>query len=346
MFHQACRLPKRVTRTKFGLKPCHFRRRAIRQEMVQRRKRGTLGVPSNLTPARLDPGGFHLQATKERLKRSRSVVVDRPHLAATRAHSTGGGNLLHLSFNRHLLDLCQHRVPIFQKQTDPFRMQMFSSTTPRAETVLCRTTVFKNCLNRNPEFHTNLPSSTGELIAIGSHTPNFFPLPALIPEGSTLFIDTGTTTIAFARELVARGNIRVITNSFEIARIMSSGRDCDILLLGGRPHRDVPATYGEMTLSQIDRFLADFAVISPVGLHPDRGVTDYELHEAEVARAMMRRAQSNILLCDSGKIGAESRVSICRLEEISHLVTDRDPRSLSLSLPRGTVHFSDAEPGG
>ncbi|MBJ2150308.1 DeoR/GlpR family DNA-binding transcription regulator [Paracoccus sp. IB05] len=167
----------------------------------------------------------------------------------------------------------------------------------------------------------------------------------LVPEGSTLFIDTGTTTIAFARELAARGNIRVITNSFEIARIMSSGRDCDILLLGGRPHRDVPATYGEMTLSQIDRFLADFAVISPVGLHPDRGVTDYELHEAEVARAMMRRAQSNILLCDSGKIGAESRVSICRLEEINHLVTDPHPRGAGLTLTRGTVHFCEVTTG-
>ncbi|MCB5410445.1 DeoR/GlpR family DNA-binding transcription regulator [Pseudogemmobacter faecipullorum] len=162
----------------------------------------------------------------------------------------------------------------------------------------------------------------------------------LIPEGSTVFIDTGTTTITFAADLAARGNIRVITNSFEIAGIMSRGRECDVLLLGGRPHRDVPATYGEMTLSQIDRFLADFAVISPVGLHPDRGVTDYELHEAEVARAMMRRARENILLCHSGKIGIESRVSICRTDEIDHLVSDDDPRSLALSLPRGRLHLA------
>ena len=69
---------------------------------------------------------------------------------------------------------------------------------------------------------------------------------------------------------------------------MASAPNSDTLLLGGRPHRDVPATYGEMTLSEIDRFLADYAVISPVGVHADRGATDYELHEAEVARAMMR----------------------------------------------------------
>jgi DeoR/GlpR family transcriptional regulator of sugar metabolism len=166
----------------------------------------------------------------------------------------------------------------------------------------------------------------------------------LIPLHSTCFIDGGTTTSVFARHVAARGDIRVITNSLEIAQIMASGQNCDVLLLGGRPHSDVPATYGEMTLSQIDRFLADFAVISPTGLHQDRGATDYELHEAEVARAMMRRARACVMLCHSDKIGTESRVSICRLDEVDHLVTDTLPRGQEITLPRGTVHRATPEP--
>lgn len=158
----------------------------------------------------------------------------------------------------------------------------------------------------------------------------------LVPEGSTCFIDAGTTTIAFARHLAARGNIRVITNSIEIAQIIVKGRDCETLLLGGRPHTDVPATYGEMTLSEIDRFLGDFAVISPVGLHLTRGASDYELHEAEIARAMMRRSKSCIMLCHSSKIGIESRVGICRIDEIDHLVTDGSAEMIAI--PRGTLH--------
>lgn len=158
----------------------------------------------------------------------------------------------------------------------------------------------------------------------------------LVPEGSTCFIDAGTTTIAFARHLAARGNIRVITNAIEIAQIVSGGRNCETLLLGGRPHTDVPATYGEMTLSEIDRFLGDFAIISPVGLHLARGASDYELHEAEIARAMMRRSKACIMLCHSSKIGIESRVGICRIDEIDHLVTDDVAETLTI--PRGIVH--------
>ncbi|MBL3551802.1 DeoR/GlpR family DNA-binding transcription regulator [Rhodovulum sulfidophilum] len=162
----------------------------------------------------------------------------------------------------------------------------------------------------------------------------------LIPPGSTVFIDAGTTTCAFARALAREGEMRIITNSIEIAQLAGPARDCDTLLLGGRPHTDVPATYGEMTLSEIDRFLADYAVLSPVGLHADRGATDYALHEAEVARAMMRRSRDCIMLCHSEKIGTESRVSICRLDEIDHLVTD-DAADRSLRLPRGEIHYAE-----
>lgn len=165
----------------------------------------------------------------------------------------------------------------------------------------------------------------------------------LIPEGTTCFIDAGTTTSAFARHLAQRGQVRVITNSYEIARIMLAGHDCETLLLGGTPHPDVPATYGELTLSEIDRFWADYAVISPVALNAQRGATNYQLHEAEIARAMIRHSKTNIFLCHSAKLNVENRVTICRLDEIDHLVTDSlaDP----IPLPNGTTHYADIAGG-
>ena len=162
----------------------------------------------------------------------------------------------------------------------------------------------------------------------------------LISPSSTVFIDAGTTTLDFARSLISINGIRIITNSIEIARLARPASSCETLLLGGKPDQEVPATYGELTLSEIDRFLADFAIIAPVALHITHGATSYELHEAEVARKMMRRAESCIMLCHSEKLGKESRVAICRADEIDHLVTDGREGS-DLKLPRGTVHFAN-----
>jgi len=166
----------------------------------------------------------------------------------------------------------------------------------------------------------------------------------LIRPGATCFVDAGTTTTAFAEALAQRGDVRVITNSYEVARIMARGRDCDTLLLGGRPHAEVPATFGEMTLSEIDRFWADHAVISPVAIDRQRGVTDYELHEAEVARAMIRHSQSCMVLGHGAKLNTESRVAICRLDEVDHLVTDGTAGGFEL--PRGEMHYAELDGAG
>jgi DeoR/GlpR family transcriptional regulator of sugar metabolism len=183
-----------------------------------------------------------------------------------------------------------------------------------------------------PTFATRLVQSATHKQAIARYALD------LIPIGATLFIDAGTTTSAFATQLAARGQVRVITNSLEIATTLARGHDCETLLLGGRPHADVPATYGELTLTEINRFWADFAVISPVALNTLRGATNYELHEAEVARAMIQHAKSCMIMCHSTKIDTESRVSICKLDDIHHLVTD--DQGGTFDLPRGVTHYA------
>src|SRR5690606_29490884 len=121
----------------------------------------------------------------------------------------------------------------------------------------------------------------------------------LLKPGQCCFIDAGTTTAAFAVALAKIPGITVITNSFDVANAQRSMRpDADVLLLGGQLGKDVPATYGGLTLEQIGRFRPDFAIISPVGLHPERGATAYHLAEAEVARAMIAGADRLIVLAD------------------------------------------------
>ncbi len=185
-----------------------------------------------------------------------------------------------------------------------------------------------------PAFSERLQTDADAKLAIGQRAAT------LIPAGTTILVDAGTTTLAFAQMLAQRNDVRIITNSIEIAQTPAVVERCEVFLLGGRPHRDVPGTFGEVTLSEIDRFLADFAVLSPVGVHSERGVTDYDLNEAEVARKMMHRARQTVILCHSAKFGVESRVSLCRLDEIDHLVTDARPDAF-FALPRGRIHLSD-----
>lgn len=185
-----------------------------------------------------------------------------------------------------------------------------------------------------PAFSDRLKTNAASKMAIGHEASR------LIQSGSTVFVDAGTTTLAFARAILCRTDLRVITNSIEIAQLLAPQEHADVLLLGGKPHAEVPANFGELTLSEVERFLADFAVISPVGFHSGRGATDYALHEAEVARRMIRCSKSCVMLCHAQKMGAESRVAICRPEEVDHLVTDHEA-DRAFTLPRGKIHFAE-----
>jgi DeoR/GlpR family transcriptional regulator of sugar metabolism len=146
----------------------------------------------------------------------------------------------------------------------------------------------------------------------------------LLKAGECCFIDAGTTTAAFAAELANVPGIAVITNALDVASTIRRAQPAaDVLLLGGQLGPDVPATYGEVTISQIERFRPDTAIISPVALHPEHGATDYFLAEAEVARAMIAHAGRLIMLADSSKIGEVSRVRMCDCRDIDVLVVDK-----------------------
>jgi DeoR family transcriptional regulator, fructose operon transcriptional repressor len=145
----------------------------------------------------------------------------------------------------------------------------------------------------------------------------------LIQPGQSCFIDAGTTTAAFAQSLSRVPGIMVITNSMEVAANLRAGSaSFDVVLLGGRLAVEVPATHGEMTIAEINRFRVDVAVLSPVGLHATGGVTYHEFGEAEVARVMMQNAAATMLLADHTKLGRISRATVCGCDELETLVTD------------------------
>lgn len=147
----------------------------------------------------------------------------------------------------------------------------------------------------------------------------------LVPAHSTLFMDTGSTTLICAQVLAKVKNLSVITNSTRIAETFAEGRGrADVFLLGGRYRGDNAQTVGDSTTRQIARYRADMAILT-VGAIDQRGVMDYSSHEAEVARAMIEAAKTLTVVVDHSKFNKTAGFCVCELPEIHRLVTDRAP---------------------
>lgn len=167
-------------------------------------------------------------------------------------------------------------------------------------------------------FQTRLSEHPQEKRAVARRAATLF------APGDTLFVDTGTTTVVFAEELARRSGLTVVTNSVTIAQLVGRGGN-NTFLIGGEYRDEAVQTLGALAVEQIGRFRADHAVLTVGAIEP-AGVMDYDLGEAELARAMIAQAQTVTVLADSSKLGRRGLFLICPLTRIHRLVVDSAPK--------------------
>ncbi len=148
-------------------------------------------------------------------------------------------------------------------------------------------------------------------------------LARLVAPGSTLFIDTGSTTLIAARELARIRRLRVITNSTQIATLFVEGAGgAEVTLLGGRYRPGNAQTIGAEAIDQLGLYRADMAILT-IGALDGGGAMDFSAHEARLARAMIANAQSCTILADHTKLNKHAPHRVCALSEVTSLLSDR-----------------------
>ena len=140
--------------------------------------------------------------------------------------------------------------------------------------------------------------------------------------GTTLLVDAGTTTGAFARLLPTESNLTIITNSVLTAASLAAAGQTRVRILGGQLRGLTEAAVGPEAVEALATLRVDVAVLGANGLSAAHGLSTPDPDEATVKRAMVRSARQVVALVDSSKIGQEHLVSFASLDDIDLLVTD------------------------
>lgn len=147
---------------------------------------------------------------------------------------------------------------------------------------------------------------------------------ALIQKDDAILIASGTTVMALARAIRAEGTLTVITASLTVALELNRHPDIEVLQLGGALRKSSSSVTGPFGESMLDHFSCSKLYLGIDGIDLEFGLTTTSISEANVNRKMMRAAQKTIVLADSSKFGRRGFGKICALEELDHLITDRD----------------------
>ena len=149
---------------------------------------------------------------------------------------------------------------------------------------------------------------------------------ALVRPGEAVMVDSGSTTLQFARFLAYLGTpCTVVTNSLPVA--MTLGRaDADVILCPGDYLPDEAATIGTDTVDFLGRYHADRCMIGASGLTAD-GPCEAVRGFAAIKRAMIGRSSEAHLLIDSEKFGRPGLSTITPLSDLASVVVDAAPRA-------------------
>lgn len=148
-----------------------------------------------------------------------------------------------------------------------------------------------------------------------------------VEDGDTLILDVGTTMYEFARLLVSRRGLHIVTNDLKIGSLADEFPELDIHILGGRIRPGYHCTVGGDAIRALEEFAVDKAFLGTNGFDIGYGVSTPDTGQAEVKKAMIAAATKNYVLCDSGKFGTRSFSRFATIEDLDVLITDRISRS-------------------
>ena len=169
---------------------------------------------------------------------------------------------------------------------------------------------------------------------------------ALIPDGSSLFINIGTTTEEVARALRGRSDLVVITNNINVANLLRSEPHIEVIVAGGVVRRSDGGIVGEATIDFFRQFKVDYAIIGASAIDEDGALLDYYYREVRVSQAIIENARHVILVADHGKLERTSPVRIAHVSQIHTFVTDALPSGrLSRVCREAGVRVEEVLPG-
>ena len=149
---------------------------------------------------------------------------------------------------------------------------------------------------------------------------------AMVEPGMSVLLDVGTTTAAIAHELVRReelGDVTVITNGLSIALALEPAIPrLHVVVTGGtlRPlQHSLVAPLGTLLVEHVH---ADLAFIGCNGVDSLAGVTNVNLPEAEIKRAMLSAASVAVVVADGSKIGRARLGRVATIDDVDVIITD------------------------
>lgn len=142
-----------------------------------------------------------------------------------------------------------------------------------------------------------------------------------IPQNSCIFLDSGTTTLAIARQIKDREDLTIITNDFLIMFFLIENGRGKLIHTGGTVCPHTNCSVGESAAQGVENYLIDIAFISA----PSWGMKGISLPTEErvpLKKKLTEVSKRLVLVADNSKYGAVATYLALPLSAFDTIITD------------------------
>ena len=146
---------------------------------------------------------------------------------------------------------------------------------------------------------------------------------SLVPDGSTVMIESGSCCALLARELAdTKDGVTIVTNSAFVANYVRDSTRVSVTLLGGTYQRDSQVMVGPLVHACAQEFFVERLFIGTDGWIEGVGPTNADQMRADAVRSMAASATEVVVLTESEKFGRRGAVPMRLQDKRLSLVTD------------------------
>jgi DeoR family fructose operon transcriptional repressor len=144
----------------------------------------------------------------------------------------------------------------------------------------------------------------------------------MIQVGDSIILDAGTTTLQIAKHIKDKIDINVLTNSVYNLLELAESPGIEVSLTGGGLRKISRSLIGPLAISSLNSIRAGKLFLGATGVSIEKGLTSPNMIEAQTKSAMIRAADTVILVVDHSKFEKTALGKFGEIEEVQILITD------------------------
>ena len=144
----------------------------------------------------------------------------------------------------------------------------------------------------------------------------------LVNDNAVVILDSGTTCMEIAKQLVDKNNLKIITTDIIIAAYLMKYENLEVYCTGGRIQKNTGSCLDTYTIDFINNINADICFVGASAINQNLELSTFIPNKSKVKQAMIDASMHKVLVTDNSKFNKRSFTKIKNLKDFDIVIAN------------------------